>query len=625
MSFNLPKGQPITFNPETCNDYCPVYSNKQSCNEVLQNGLFVDGFDNWSLAANTAASINPVQLTISSLTSASILQSINLTATIEYVIDYSYTRNSGSWANVDQIDLTPWGLGIIDLTELVTDEVVNGSITITPTSSAIDDIEFIFRGGASTEVTLHYLKVCPVEGEGSIDNCDLFCFKIAPGYQSTNYLLRDSQDFSLVVFNDTFGAETEDILNASPIGKAIYTPIDTTVTAVKFWNEVKIENLVIDWGTYDATKVKNNILAWWQYPSGVKELLVYEDSSYVGGAFEEPVAGAIDTNTNIFSQFDGVDDHVKYQFDNIEMGMVNMIATISVNLTSGLHKLEFDLNQTTGVKVELTDTSSNPEFEFYYNGSTFSEVIDIDTDGIRTLTITVDDFTEEVYGDKEDVLTNMSLLKQCSFNADIYDLNNNYQGTMDMVLTETPVVLGASVGDYIEFCYDLDTLLNGKYRVSFTDSCNIYKQNYSNCFEVTNDADGLINLTYDQNLIIGNEVINLTGCVWLRSSLQEPIIEDNREIYQFSTGYVSVPYVFNRTIEILQVHSIPEFMREALAVAFMGVFELNDVSYQKLKDEDITMLFTSKLESPVRVSVHQVGNFARNQFQDNRSQYKTGL
>ncbi|MCP4181414.1 MAG: hypothetical protein GY756_26935 [bacterium] len=620
MSFTIPKGQTISFDSETCNDYCAVYSNRSSCGEILSNELFLNGVDDWDLGSNTQVqSTSPVIIeNLIRDIDANISQTITLNEGVEYIVKYSYVRLDESHSFQDQIDLSDWGLSLTTLDEGIDVNNVTGSLIFTPTTTATGVFDFIFRGGAVTEIQLNYIKLCLVEDEVDNTDCEELCFKVKPGYSSHNYLGGYDGNYGQTYEDDTDGSHSTDTtaVTTFTVVDDIYEPLTTIgVAGLNYWGECYIENLDITWGTSDDDLIDKNLRIDFIAPSQTVDFTYLNSGSYSGAKISNVQLGDIDTRTVIQAELNGSDYTVKYDFDNISHALILMEKEIYIPFEVGIYKISFDMPGTSGVTVKISGITPYPdEFEFYETGSSFEKVFESDTAGVKIITLAVDDFTEESYGDKYDVLTNLSLVKQCEISADVYNDSDVLQGGMDLQLIETSEIQGSSLSEFVEFCYDLNQLVGGKYYIKLLDECNPYTEYLSNCFEIANNAEDLINLSYSQDVVIGTDELTISGCVWLRSSLQEPIIEDTRETYQYSTGYMAIPYVFNRTNRTFQVFPVPEFMREALAVAFMGTFQLDGVDYQKLKDEDITMMFTSKHEAPIRVLVHKVGDFARTSF-----------
>lgn len=616
MSFTVPKGQAISFDGLDCSEFTPVYSNRTACGDIWDDELMVNTVDPTAnprfTVTDATITLDPYKLTfIGGGTTCTISQDATMVAGRKYTLQYSYIRNLGTtWGAKDSIDLTSWGLGVVTFDEAATDRYIVGSLEIEPTSNATAALTITFNRGLAKSVIINYLKLCPEEGTSNNFDCDEVCVRVLPGYnepvldKTINFATDIQDSLSTLNYIASDVAPFDDYNN-------VFVPFGTITETGDHWFVNRfIGNEIIQGKDYDNISKQGSYVV-----NGVfyEDLKVPRGNHVSGTKIAFTALDNIDTEVYFKSEEGSSNDHIiSYTLNDIESAAVQMFKEESIALVQGFYKLTFDLTKTNSARVKLYDSSPTLQWEFASTASTFEKIFEITTADTYVFRFEVDDF---IYEDDIDfsvlgvgVLENCQLSLQCDVSAEIQLTDGTYVNVIDPEYTFTSIA-EPSYEPYVTFCYNLGYLTTGEYKIRLADDCNPYAVFYSNNFKIVNDCSGLIQLSYDVEVNIGGIDLPISGCVWLDSTLQEATIEDRRETYTYSNGFMSIPYVFNRRIETYQIMPVPFYIVEALMIAAMDTFTLNNEEYQKLSDEDFGFVFNPRELSPVRLLVHKVGEF----------------
>lgn len=607
----IPKGQPITLDAEYCEESCLVISNRLPCGDILEDELFEGDASEWSIIGSaTKLSEDPYVIRGDSTTFA-LSQNITLSEGYKYLIKYAY-RRSGTWGTNDTLDLSAWGDGVVNLPEASTELRIQGEYEYIPSSSAIGNFIFNFNNNTiNREATILYIKIVPVPGSKEDLDCPEFSFSVIPPFNTP--ILETDIDFDLD-FQDNLPSLSASLTNASPFtdNQNVFPSMGTITETGNHWVTYRSFNVFLFCKNSDDEEFKANYQV-----NGTN----YDDLVLSVGSNElsTPISfNALDAvSTTVFAKsIDTVSpSEIFYNVGLIESAVIQMFKEQVVSLFFGYWNLEFNLEKTSGVTVKIYNPSSTLIFQSSTTDIKFNKTFKVETAGNHTIRFEVDDFVYDAGTDFDlvgnGVLTNLKVKNQCTISSQIETASGVFVASTDEEYQSQSETVGLSYLQSVNIGFKLGTLDIGQYRFLVNSSCNIYKNNYSNCFSICSNQNDLKNIRFENTINVGGNELEYNFCVWLKAAFVEPIIEDTREVYEYSNGLISANYVSNRSIETLLIYPIPKYLRELISVGLTGSIFIDNVEYQKIKDEDISNVVSYSEESPIRISLHKVGDFTR--------------
>ena len=627
MALNIPIAQPISFDPKSCDDYCVLLRNPSLCdNDYIKNPTFLGTWgDSWTATNGTQLGTDPATYEIDITPIFTLTQSINITDG-EYTVYWSFTKSSSSLIQVDLAIST----GLVS-TQIIaqTDRYIQGSVDITISgASAPDSLTLKFTPGVKMDLQLNYFYIC--QKADFVPSTD-FCVQLPLEQVGSELLAVFEQeisfpkDFTLGVgYNDV-----EDSTGATCPGAPSpnnFNIINNVTETVSTTGEYFVN---IDMGAVDIDYSLNPV-------TGDSQEVFME--AIDGVETTDITVGNPETNTNLITlstnqwnagdqpsldirstqECDGTDLRRKWDITVNSMTFIpNFYVDTFTASDDTFYRLYFRLAKSSSCTVKIYDSNGVPIYQSTSDGIIFDKIFKTGTLPTTTVTIRweITDLSEFPNTDYEtSVLTGVTLYKMCD-----YYLQLVYGASAPFFVENHDFVVeafGKTYNHNIEYCIDTTVITNfANYQAVATSKCDATKIIYGNYYTFCVSTCGLseISWTRTNRVCVGNEILDYetypaTMFFWMKLSLQDLTLEEERIFYRGSDQFWNVAYTMYNTVEVLQLWELPAFMRKTIGLALADTFMINGIEYQKINDDDMSPQFNSVHESPMRILVAKVGD-----------------
>lgn len=389
-----------------------------------------------------------------------------------------------------------------------------------------------------------------------------------------------------------------------------------------------IDSATITYGE-DQDGISGNLELHYSYDGNDAYTSFNEDT--LSGGFKSQTEWTLTTpgTNSILADIDGYYEgsgtcYQNYELENLTTDMVKMWAEETFTATNNtFYLLQFKNTNATGVTVKVYNSAGTLIYQSASDSVGFDKVFKtgtLPTDKTVTVRFEIDDFVsyaEETF--YEDVLTDVYLAEACKYVVWI----ETDAGTYVDLLTEEHFTIteptGLTYHRNVKYCLDTTSLGVNCYRLRAISDCDASEYVSNKLCVCDGDCEKLSHIAWDHNSVVnsGDYVIDTynydyTSYVWVRCSLQDVTYEEEREQYVTGKGTMNTTWTLQRETEILQIWTIPPFLRRALALGLSNDFTINGVGYQKLDDDAFSPQFSARYNSAMRITVAQVGNYQIN-------------
>lgn len=632
MALSIPTGQPISFDSRTCNDSCVLLRNPSICdNPYIVNPNFLGNLDSvWTFTNGTLNSINPAIVAVAVSPVFTISQDITITDG-EYTVYWSFTQSTSGLLSVDLAINT----GLVSTNIIAqTDAYIQGSMDITVSSSgAPDTLSLAFTPSGTKTLQLNYFYICKKSDYTFQTD---FCVQL-PLEQTGSELLQITDEEISFPVDWLYGPDSTSVSSGTAVGAgtkelqvtaSVGSPTQGQGLYFGVYNMLDIN---VAFGLDPVTAVPNRM-----------DIILQDAAGGLGTPEDFISVSASDSNTSILSlgtnvwlgdgsevvdlnyrtdyEFDSDDSTWKWNWNTSTDDVAQIASFRQQTFTAAddtFYRLSFRLAKTSSCTVRIIDSNAVPIYVASSTGVIFNNIFKTGTLPTATLTVRweityLDEFPNTDYNVA--VLTEVQVYKMCDYTLQLVS------GVSAPFFTENHEFIIESAGNTynrnIEYCIDTQTITKfAEYQAVATNKCDATKILYGNSYDFCASTCGLSEISWTRTNIIcvGNEVLDYTiypatEFFWIKASLQDLTIEEEKVFYRGSDNFWNVPYALNNTVEVLQVWALPGYMRKALAVAMAGVFKINGIEYQKINDDDYVPQFNAVLEAPLRILVAKVGD-----------------
>lgn len=630
-------GQGITFNPKGCEDYCMPLYGAGGCNDgcgdayIKNNTLLGNPLDYWNITAGLQLSS---QLFVTDLSSEfTIDQSVTIPAD-EYVLFYSFDSS----INFDcELTITN-GPTSEQLFDTSGGDESTGYTTVTLTGSSSRTIQLAFTTTLPTRTIVPgYIYLCPKEAY--IPYTD-FCFQM-PLTETGDNLLDDASINNGVVglqaeIVGSFTGEVSDQGTSVSCGTLEEATIEedhapaTNGEDGYYFFKYSFDSVTVTYGEVDGVSEQGLLVYTLDLGADPPEVLCPINSDVTSGAVvssEEIIpstAGYFDTYFRTWTEADGSGTcRYNYSVENLESSIWKMWQEDTATLDDDtFYRLTFTNKNATGVTVKIYDESSTLIFQSSSNGISFDKIFNSGTlPGSNEVTIRFEftafiDYETENWNDT--ILTNAELKKQCTYTVEIQDETETALFDLTEDHSTVSESSGTSYAKNIEYCLDTNALSAGTYSMVVYDDCDTNDQGErSSKFSICDGLIGYKQISWipSANKIVGDYVLDYTSYpankfLWIRCDIQDLDIQNEREFYTQSNGFINVPWSRVRNLYTLVVFPVPRHVREALSLAFQDTFYIDGEAYQVIDEDAYSPLFQANYNNAMRITVHKVGEFS---------------
>lgn len=616
--------QLISLDSEGCNSKPIVLVNRRSCG-LLQNEA-MNGLSPWvDDSGFTVDQNNPLRISADTGTECTIYQEVTLEASVTYKVRYSYTRNNSPWSNQDQIQLTTWGAGTITLSEGTGVTEVVGEQTFTTVANGTGNFVFRFRGGASTDVTINYIRLC-VDGEEEDNN--EFCFQL-PLQESGSNLLSSTLSVDAPATAPHSGNISVSPARSGSCPTFDYDTFDSIHVGTtagqngKYFFKYEIGTW-LPTTSYDDNGNEDSALLSYQVDAEVIEH-AFDATNLIGSFYTDPLTftsgNAFDVKVLAYYGDDGAGNcELEYYIESLDTELYKCFIEETFTATNNeLYNLKFRLANVTGVTVKIIDSASTVIYQSDANDLYFDAIFNVGVLPVdKTVTVRIDFETFEDTDSASfytDVLTNVSLYQMTDHLVYATEEDETFIETLSETHSTTSADVGDTYNKNVNYCVDLEGYDSGcyKFRVFYGSSAAF--DVFSQAWQVSESAKDYVRVSWQHGNIkkigadrLDNVSYDTEYFFWTWAQLQDLTQEEERVLYADGAYYLQNPVTRYRNVKTLQTGPLPGYVREAFAVGIMDTFYIDGEAYRKVNDEDISPQFTATGDSPVRILVSKVGD-----------------
>lgn len=627
-------GQGITFNPKTCDEYCMPLRSFGDCgdclNKVKNNTLTGLPVDFWTI---TAGSQLVDRVFITDLSSDfTISQSVSIPAG-KYKVFYGFDCSIDFDLTLNVTGASP--LQVFD-TSLGDDSFGVGSITLTGSLSRTFELDFNTALPSRTIIP-GYIYICDKD---AYEPETEFKFQIPLTDTGDSLLDHASVNDGVVPIEGVLIGSNTGTLSVLETPASCPQVIEddffdghinlTTTDNGHFWIKYDIASGAIPFSynvdVANAVEIEYEVRTGVTAPpgDGSQRVTARTLSGELKTTFCNPAATDyfdVDISGGVVAY--GGNCRLEYELTDLDTSAYKMWFIDTATLEDDTqYRLFFKNKNSTLTSVLITDESGTDILESSSDGISFDKIFQTGTlPGTKTITIRFDyDFfiETESSGWEDEILTDATLYKQAKYTVELQDEDNVAVFDLDESHGSSSETIGNTYNQNIEYTLNTNLLGAGNYSmVAFDDGDPDDLGVRSNCLCINDSHIGYKQITWTpaNNKNVGSYLLDYstyptTKFIWLKCSIQDLDIQNERESYVQSNGFVNIAWSSVRNLYTLVIYPVPRHIREALSFAFQDIFYINGEAYQVIDDDAYSPVFTARYDNSIRVPVHKVGEFS---------------